>query len=308
MDIVSQYPGLEDRGIAEAALHELRALSWLTNGGSENAPLTMQAPNLPELIADRLKDASVPYALAALRPPLDPTTARVLGPMDDGDVYSSYLDLLGSAQNEICLPMLVTSPKIASVPILQQRAKAGVRIKILVGSPQVVAELRGETMRPRAVERIKEWCHNFDGLPTADVRISYRVEDMWLASCMAIDGRIVRFDVYDPEEQRSLQGIMLEVANPHGLKLNLVRIFAELFEAAWLRARPMTWRGRLAWYMRRTWRVWVCVLFAALAFIPVPLRGWFDFTAGIAAALIATLIIDFGTSVRLRRKRRRRVS
>lgn len=305
LDIVLQYPGLENQDKAEAALRELRRDGWVVDQDSENLTLTMQAPDLRERIGTQLGDPSIPAQLAALRANLDANAARVLGPMTDGPVYSTYLELLRSAQNEIYLPMLVTSSRLASVDILRERAKAGVRIKILVGAPDVVASMRGETMRARAEERIKEWVHNLGDLPTVEIRVSHRVEDMWLGSCMAIDGRIVRFDVYDPHQQRSLQGIMLELANPQGLELNLIRIFVELFRAAWSRAQPVTWRGRIRRHLGATWKLWIALLFAILAFIPTGVQGWIELTAGISAAFVSTAVIEYGAGAKTRRRRRR---
>ena len=306
LDIVQQYPGLENSVVAESALRELRTLGWVINQESESLLLTLQAPDLREHIGGRLKDPKAPDELAELRANLDPNAARVLGPMTDGHVYSTYLDLLRSAQNEICLPMLVTSSRLASVDILRERAQAGVRVKILVGAPNIVASIRGETMRARAKERIREWSRNFDGLPSVEVRISHKVEDMWLGSCMAIDRRIVRLDVYDPDKQRSLQGIMLELANPQGLDLNLVRIFVELFEAAWRRAQPTTRFSRIAWRWGATWKIWLGLLFAALAFLPIPFKGWLELTAGISAAFISTALIEAAAAFHDRRKPRAR--
>lgn len=305
LDIVLQYPGLENLAVAEGALHELRALQWVVNRETENVSLTLQATDLRRRIAERLADPRVAEDLAALRANLDPTAARVVGPMNDEQVYSTYLELLRSAQSEICLPMLVTSTRLSSVDILRERARAGVRVRILVGAPNIVASVRGETMRTRAEERIREWARNFSGLTSAEVRVSYAIEDMWLGSCMAIDGRIVRLDVYDPDKQRSLQGIMLELVNPRGLNLNVVRIFVELFNQAWLRARPMTLAGRFSWRWRRTWKIWIGLLFAGLAVIPVPIHGWLELLTGIAAALLATALIEFATAIRRRRRRAR---
>jgi len=138
LDIVLQYPGLENRVSAEAALRELRALEWVTNSDSESPALTMQSPELRELIGKRLQDPEVPGQLGALRAKLHPNAAHVLGPMTEAPVYSTYLDLLRGAQDEICLPMLVTTAQLFSVDILRERAMAGVRIKILVGAPSVV--------------------------------------------------------------------------------------------------------------------------------------------------------------------------
>jgi hypothetical protein len=305
LDIVLQYPGLENLATAEAALRELRALGWVINRDTENALLTQQVPDLRRKIAERLADPPVADQLAALRSNLDPMAARVVGPMNDESVYSSYLELLRSAQDDICLPMLVTSTRLASVEILQERAQAGVRVRILVGAPRIVASVRGETMRATAEKRIKEWTRNFSNLPTAEVRISHKLEDMWLGSSMAIDGKIVRLDVYDPERQRSLQGIMLEVADPRGLNLNVVRIFVDLFEQAWARARPTTWAGRMLWRWRQLWKVWVGLLFTAAAFLPIPFAGWQDLLIGIAAALLATAVIEGGANIRYRRRKAR---
>ena len=305
LDIVLQYPGLENLAVAEAALRELRTLEWVVNRETENLALTLQVPDLRRRIGERVGDAQVSRDLAALRANLDPAAARVVGPMNDEYVYSTYLELLRSAQDEICLPMLVTSTRLVSVDILRERAQAGVRVKILVGAPHIVASIRGETMRATAEERIREWVRNFSGLPSAEVRVSYSIEDMWMASCMAIDGRIVRLDVYDPNKQRSLQGIMLEIDNPRGLSLNIVRLFVELFNQAWLRARPMTLSGRIAWRWRQIWKIWVGLGFAALALVPVPIEEWFALLIGIAAALLATAVIELGTQYRRRRRRAR---
>jgi hypothetical protein len=307
LDIVLQYPGLENRVSAEAALRELRALEWVINRDSESLALTTQSPELRELIGKHLQDPSVPGQLAALRAKLHPNAAHVLGPMTDGPVYSTYLELLRSAQDEICLPMLVTTSQLASVEILRERAIAGVRVKILVGAPSVVAAMRGETMRPRAEQRIKEWVRNLGDLPTVEIRVSHDIEDMGLGSCMAIDGRTVRIDVYDPIRQRSLQGIMIELVNPQGLDLNLVRIFLELFRAAWDRARPVTWLGRFLWRLRAAWKWWIGLLFAVLAFIPTGFQGWIELTAGIAAAFLSTAIIEYAAAARTRRRRRHHI-
>jgi predicted transcriptional regulator len=305
LDIVLQYPGLENIAVAEGALRELRELGWVQTREIENASLTSQAPGLRRQIAERLEDTQVAEILATLRANLDPAAASVVGPMNDEHVYSTYLDLLRSAQTEICLPMLVTSTRLSSVDILRARAKAGVRVKILVGAPHIVAAIRGPTMRTTAEERIREWVRHFDGLPSAEVRVSHAKEDMWLASCMAIDRRIVRLDIYDPEVQRSLQGIMFEFVNPSGLNLNLVRLFGELFDQAWQRARPVTGAGRVIWRLGRTWKIWIGLIFACLATFPVPVRGWLELMVGMASALLATALIEFGAT---RRRRRRRVS
>ncbi len=306
LDIVLQYPGLEDLAVAQGALRELRNHKWVQDNETEDLTLTVQAPELRRAIAEQLKDPHVAEQLAALRANLDASAARVVGPMNDENVYLTYRELLKGAQDEICLPMLVTSTNLSSVDILRERARAGVRVKVLLGAPGVVAAIRGEPMRAIATDRIREWSRNLSGLPSAEIRISHSVKDMWLASCMAIDRRTVRLDVYDPDKQRSLQGMMLELANPQGLSLNVVRVFVEQFEQAWDRARPLTFAGRVAWRARRSWKIWFGIIFAALSLLPVPVQGWPELLIGISSALLATALIEFGAAAIRHRRRRAR--
>jgi hypothetical protein len=303
IDIVLQYPALETRATAEAALRELRSMGWVVDSVSNELALTHQASDLRHQIGSRLGDESAADTLTALRANLEPFVT-VVGPMHDERVYSSYLDLLQAAQTEICLLMLATSPRLTSVDILRERAEAGVQVRVLVGSPQVVATLREETMRPIAEQFINEWSRNLAGLPCAELRVSDSVEDMWLASCMAIDRRIVRLDIYDPHVQRSLQGVMVELESPQGLNFNVVRVFTHLFNQAWDRARPLSGPRRILWLWRRAWKIWAGLLLAALALIPVPLNGWFELLIGIASGLLAAALAEF-RGIRHTSRRRR---
>ena len=127
VEIVRQYPGLENVGVARAAVQELLRRGWLAQSGSNHATSTHQAPNLRELIAAELKDPSIAQRLLLLRANLEPNV-RVLGPMKDLFVYESFMDLLSSAQEEICLPMLVTEPYDRTVRLLRESV-----FEILVG-------------------------------------------------------------------------------------------------------------------------------------------------------------------------------
>jgi hypothetical protein len=164
--------------------------------------------------------------------------------------------------------------------------------------------LRGETMREIAEDRIREWSRNLSGLPCAEVRVCHSVEDMWLGSCMGIDRRLVRLDVYDPEVQRSLEGVMVELESPQGLRLNLVRVFVEAFDQAWRRAAPIPRMARALWWWRRGWKAWTGLLFVALALVPVSIPGQQELFMGIASGLLATALVESGAMLRRRRRRR----
>jgi hypothetical protein len=117
---------------------------------------------------------------------------------------------------------------------------------------------------------------------------------MALATSVAIDENIVRLDVYDPQVQRSLEGVMIEIASPQGLQLNLNRIFHRLFEEAWSRSLPLGKLASLRYSLRRWWKVWLGSIFTALAFLPVPAQNWAEIMIGIGGGILATTLIEEG--------------
>jgi hypothetical protein len=303
IDIMAQYPGLEDVATVRSALRELRAINWVTETNSYGHVLTHQAPKLRELIATRIGDEQAADRLSQLRSSLE-ESIRIVGPMNDEFVYSSYIELLRSAQSDIFLPMLATSAQLSSVPIIRERAEAGVSVRALLGSPKVVSELRGGTMTKIAKRRIAEWSRNLAGLPNASVRVSHSVDDMRFASSMAIDGRLVRVDIYDPRRQRSLEGVMMEIESPAGLQLNLASHMLDVLDQAWDRARPLGFWRTSVWWAGRGWKIWAGLLFFGVALLPVGITGWFELFIGVASALLATAIAEASISIRRRRRQR----
>jgi hypothetical protein len=246
---------------------------------------------LREKIAKKLGDPSVADRLLAMRANLEPFV-KVIGPMNDEVVYTTFLELLKGAQKEICLPMLATTPYEETVHILRERASAGVRVRILLGDPSLVAKWRGETMRKIAEERISQWVNAFKDRSTAEVRLSHSTEDMSLATCFSIDRETVRLDVYDPYTQRSLEGVMVEIVSPQGLSLNLIRIFQSLFDSAWSRAYSVGKYGRPRFILRRWWKVWVGLVIIGLAWAPIGLDHWPELAIGLGAGVITPWIIE----------------
>lgn len=285
-DIVRQYQSLETRSEAEQAIAELRRRGWLIESESYGQHFIHQAPDLRDKLAKIIDDPQTSTRLLQLRSFLEPNV-RIVGPMNERVVYETYLDLLRQAQSEICLPMLATSPRLSSVSILQERSQKGVHIRILLGSPKIVAILRGETMAAMAREAIIGWKENARQFPRMQIRVVHSVEDMLIATCMTIDRQLLRFDVYDPAKQRSLQGVMLEVESPVGLRLNLVGLFQERFESAWVRAQPIHALGRIGWWLGRGWQWWAFAVFTVLAFASAK-TSW----SGIFASAAATFLVS----------------
>lgn len=266
VDMVRQYPGLDEPGAAERAIAELRSLGWLDNSESYGRYFIHQAPDLRDKLAVAVGDATISDRLLALRSTLE-HHVRIVGPMKERRVFETYLELLGTAQQEICLPMLATSPRIDSVPIIQARARIGVRVRILLGSPEIVARLRGEPMAALARDAIDGWKRHASNIPSMEVRISDRVEDMLISTSMIIDGRLLRTDVYDPMRQRSLEGVMIEVESSTAYKLNLVSLVQQYFDDAWDRARPTGRFAKAGRLIIRGWQWWLCLAFSILTVI-----------------------------------------
>jgi hypothetical protein len=289
IDIVRQYPNLEDRDVAGEALHSLERTNWIVESTSYGIVLVHQAGDLRQKIAGAIGRHEIAEELLSMRSRHD-RYIQIVGPMNDQQVYETFLRRLEGAQREICLPMLATTPYLSAVPIIQDRAKHGVRVRILLGSERVVAKVRGETARSIASESIAGWRKNAKGFETMEVRISNSVEDMQTATCMTVDAQFLRFDLYDPRTQRSLEGILIEVESPRGMELNLMSVFKRQFEDAWRRARP-TSLGVVGWALRQGWQWWCAIGFGvASLFFELGSRSS-DLCIGLAGAFLFNAVV-----------------
>lgn len=272
IDIVRQYQGLESPSNAQSAVQELKTKGWLVESKSYGVTLLQQHTHLRKKIADTLDNPSIKDTLKTIRSAVDPY-ASILGPMSDDSVYTTYLELLRTAGSEICLPMLATTPKLSSVPTLKERAQNGVKVRILLGSPSVVASLRGNTMKTMAKEAIRGWKTHAVDSSNIEIRIVRNIPDTYLATCMLIDHRILRFDVYDPHRQRSLQGTMLEFDQVDDLEFNISRLFRIQFEEIWRRACPVGSWDKFIWYLKRFWNIWVALVVSIVAVVIQQWKG-----------------------------------
>lgn len=295
VDIVRQYQWLDSPVEAHDAISDLKRRGWLKEQGMYGITILRQHEHLRKKIADELNDTSVRDALTKLRSAVDPYVKN-LGSMNEGEVYSSYLDLLRSAQSEICLPMLATSPNLKSVDILKERAEKGVRVRILLAAPRLVGQLRGEVMQTTAKDAIQGWSAHAKGLPQMELRIMHVLPDTYIATCMLIDGTLLRFDVYDPHKQRSLQGIMIEFHSPNGLDLNITRMFRSHFDEAWRRARPIgTFKAGL-WYLKFFWNFAVGGVFWIVAAVTAGTIGS-QICISVSAGFLVNGLIEFRASI-----------
>ncbi len=265
VDIVRQYQGLEQRENAVAAISTLKATGWLVETEAYGSTLLRQAPDLRRQIATKLGDESVEQVLGRLRSANDPVVS-IVGSMTDDHAYSSYLERLRRAHREICLTMLATTSKLQAADIIRERADAGIKVRLLLASTDIVCKLRGNSMATTSVDSIAGWKNHAKHSSNIEVRISLDPSDMRLASCALIDGDVLRLDVYDPKTQRSLQGTLIEVTSGEGRQLNVVSIFQDAFDDAWSRATPSTTLARLWRIFCDNWQWWFFVLFGIGAF------------------------------------------
>jgi hypothetical protein len=214
--------------------------------------------------------------------------------MSDERVYVTFMDLLRNAQREICLPMLATTPYLETVTILRDRARAGIRVRILLGAPSLVARWRGESMRSIAEQRILEWKREFAELATVQIRISRIARDMEIATCALVDGCVARLDIYDPYTQRSLEGVMVELVSPPGRSLNIVKLFQRAFDSAWGRSYTTGRWAKPRWVLQRWWKVWLGTVILAIGLIPIPLQYWSLVMTGIGVGVLAPTIVEEG--------------
>jgi hypothetical protein len=301
--LLRRYPALEDVKATDTAMRELFARGWLQEAAESELSMVRATPRLESGIRGAVTKGELAASLSSLRPQPHHRLA-VVGALTDDHVYHSLLRELEEAQREILLWMLATSPQISAVPVLQDRARAGVKVRLLLGSEQAVASLRGGSSAAMARTAIEGWKANTKGFEHMDLRLSDAPEDAYLAGSMLIDDTLLRIDVYDPLHERGMDGVMLEARSPTTLDLNLVWLYRESFEAAWNRGlRPSRW-GRFTRRLQRPWRFWLAGTSTGLAFAPFG-SAWRQIMYGVAATGLSLGLIEHWPAGSLRRGWRR---
>jgi len=285
--IVRQYQHLEDRDIASEAIKDLKRTGWIIEFKPYDKFLVRQSDTLKQDIASKIGDKEILAKIDTLRDFLQPKI-QVLGSMKQDIIYTSYIDILKNAHSEICLPMLATTPDLSTIPILLERAQKGTKIKILLGTPRLVARLRGNTMLKVAQDSIKGWIAKTKKEKNITIKLMDKIDYASLATCMLIDNTTLRFDIYDQEHQRSLQGIMLEVISPNNLDPNIIRVFKKVFNEAWFTSQPTNLSGKIFWYFKNGWQYWASIGFAIASFYTFEK----SFISGITGSISATFLLN----------------
>lgn len=285
VDILRHYPSLEDSAKSREYLGALRLRGWIVESESYGKVLVAPAEKLASLIANYTGTPSYEQMMTdeKIR---NIDSIEVLGPVTE--TYHSFLGLLESAQKEICLPMLSTSPSSQAVGILSERAKAGVKVRILIAHPSLTVKLRGPSQQRLAQEAMAGWIRHAKEHSFA-VRVIHAAEDAILSTCLLIDRRVVRFDVYDVHKTRSLQGIILQVRSPDGFSYNFVEATQTLFDQIWNRAQSPAFGARFGAFVTGNWRWLMAAVFLGLTFGARTNQSSME---GVWGSIAGTLLLD----------------
>lgn len=300
INIIDVYPGLDNKQETRQAIHTLQNRQWLVISTSFNRNITKAAPDLQQKIADYIHDPSLLQRLVqscthATQTP--PVSIQLVGPMTDEHNHGTFLELLSNANREICLPMLVTPPYESTVPILQERARRGVHIRILLASTKVAKHIRGETAGEKAQNAIRAWQEIARGYPQIEIRITHQIDDMChLATSWTLDRRLLRYDFYDPKRQRSLAGYMIEFDSRTGLELNIISLFQARFDEAWTQAQPVNILG-IWWWLRSHWQ-WGAFVVTALIAIPFGTSVWGGIIASVSATFLFNALVSSSSTIK----------
>jgi hypothetical protein len=291
-EVLTGYPGLEDPSTVESSLAQLVTDGWLMETNVSGATLCQAAldiiPRIGELIGPPLVSS-----LADFRARQTPNLS-LIGRIDDQISVDTVYEAIRSAQREICLPFLGTPSSIAIAEELLERARRGVRIRILVASPDVVAKLKGEAQRQRGIASVRGWSAQTRDWPNTETRIATHVNDMLMAASASFDANRAILAVFDAGRQRAHESTVIDVGR-NGYALNLAVLFYRNFNEGWARGKPIGGFQILWWRLSRfAWEIcFLASLIIASAFAKTQ-----PTLSSVAAGVSATILVSIGIRYR----------
>jgi hypothetical protein len=290
--ILTGYPGLEDDTETDSAVGALLASGWLVETSASGLTLCTAAPDIARRVAEYVDDPTIAERLLNARVLQDPSIT-LLGPINGEETRLAFLRALRGAQRDIRLPFLATPATLEPVSELESRARQGVRLRILLASPDVVSRIRGDSQRKRAHDSVRGWTDLTRDWPNTEVRVTKAPIDVLMSASCSFDETRAQLAVYDIWRQRSQESTLVEVYQI-GSKLNLVQLFNQHFDTAWNRARPTSGRTRYLWWFSRLG--WELVLFVSIActalfLVRLPVLG--NIAGGVAATALVTVMARY---------------
>jgi hypothetical protein len=288
IDQIKIYPGLSERAEALSAISSLTARKWILK--EERAPgiaIFRANPAIPEMYLEEVEDPKLVQLLNRER--LNQSViVTILGHMRDPIVYESFGSKIRNTQNDLMLPMIHTSPNLRQVQEITEIAKSGARVRVLLATPTLTFKLRGNSARSASRTAIKGWLKNSEGIRSFQVRVTNIQSDLLLASSVSFDDRLVRINFFDPVRQRTTQGTMVEIQAD--TPSNISMLFADHFNTAWSRAREPTFRGTVAWCIRRYWLLLTAAVLGAITATTINNSTTFAFLSGILTGIVTNFL------------------
>jgi hypothetical protein len=239
---LQHYAGLEDSKGTSIAVDSLLNRQLLQRDESYGVKIIGPAPDARDRIAQLCNDTSLAQTLTELRR-INDEYVTVIGPLRDADSYRSYLDVLRRAHSSISFSMIATSSDGLTevVDILKERALSGVKVRILGASAKLAAKIRGGNMEGETKKRIKKWKEIAGSNKNIHFRITDTKEDLIYASSVCVDQSTFRLVVYDFDNERSKEGVVVQFSAKNDMRLNSVQAFCHHFDQAFRRGYwPMT--------------------------------------------------------------------
>lgn len=239
-NILSEYPGMPSREKLLNCIHDCEREGFLKktiiNNGinsqcyyyQDSECMSRYLNTLPEEIQVKINVCRTTYQ--------DSECVTVLGLLSGGGmkgyINSSFNLRMKEARSEILLPMLNTAPNEVIIEILKERAKAGVKVKILLPDFNKVVK----KIRHAKEDATQGWITQLQDIENIEIRIYSRVEDASIYSSLIVDRKICRICVFDSEREKSSNGTLIEVAK-NGYNLNIVEMMINRFYEIWLNSR-----------------------------------------------------------------------
>jgi len=293
IDVLSGHTGLENIENTQRAVTNLVAADILIITQHGHQDIITLAPDVSRILEDSGKSAAA-VAVATLEQ-VPVARVRALGPMAAKAIVVSFAEAIATAERVIRLPFFSSTATIEGIDALSERAHAGVEVRVMLASPEVMSKLRGASHAQRTKRAIASWRETTRHWPNTELRVATRAEDVELGGSMSIDTRLLRLDVHEPLAERSIYGEMIEVNSAGG---NVIRMFDSYFDQAWMRARPVHWTARAA-RLVASWKWAVVSAAAILAIVYLPSNSWRELVIGIAATSILAAADESSGRVKL---------
>jgi hypothetical protein len=117
-----------------------------------------------------------------------------------------------------------------------------------------------------------------------------------MATSWTLDRSILRYDFYDPKNQRSLAGYMIEFDSHTGANLNIVSLFQARFDEAWNHAQPLNMLG-IWWRLKKNWQ-WGAFVLTALIAIPFGASIWGGIVGSVSATFLFNAIVSSSSMIK----------